>query len=269
MHSDPDDAIEAILEAAAQLPHYWVTPKLVEVSTDGRTVRVAPPTRVGAVLWTDQPWSSAAEHIGEPVRFHEFTGVLIIGDERRLMRKGSAPPLDPVKVAPRTMDELTADKIEDVELGDWVSGWLTASWAGESVPGYARLSEGPLGEVIASFTLMVPEGFGSWNSSLDTVTFLRYDPARNSVDYIVHTEEVPPGWWLEGATEVGQDFSAKVSDTWPAIIFQQLVNACLALDVHPLSLEQAQEMGWPAYFEDNKHLTLSDRLWRPVDLPAT
>ena len=131
MPNDQDDAIEAISEAAAQLPHYWVTPNLVEVSADGRTVRVDPATHVGAVLWTDRPWSSAAEHVGQPVRFHEFTGMLTIGDEQRLVRKGSAPPLYRVQVAPRTVDELAAaNKVEDVELGDWVSGWLAASWLG-------------------------------------------------------------------------------------------------------------------------------------------
>lgn len=265
MPNDQDDAIEAISEAAAQLPHYWVTPNLVEVSADGRTVRVDPATHVGAVLWTDRPWSSAAEHVGQPVRFHEFTGMLTIGDEQRLVRKGSAPPLYRVQVAPRTVDELAADKVEDVELGDWVSGWLAASWLGEPVGGYARISEGPLGEVIASFRLMLPEGGMSWNSSPDTICFLRYDPARNSVDYIVHIEEFPPGWSLEGATEVSEDFAAKVSDTWPAVIFQQLVDACPAFDVHPLSLEQAQELGWPPYFAD-EHPPPFEHLWRPVDL---
>ena len=262
MSADPDGAEEAIYQAAAQLPHHWVTRKLVEVSADGRTVCLEPATRVGAVLWTDRPWSSAAQHVSESVRFHEFTGVLLIGDERRLVRQGSAPPSDRVRVAPRTVDELTADKLEDVELGDWVSGWLAASWAGEPVAGYAQLSEGPLGEVIASFTLMVPEGFGSWNSSPDVISFLRYDPARNSVDHILHIEEFPPGWSLEGATEVGEDFKAKVSDTWPAVIFQQLIDTYPALDVHPLSLEQAQEMGWPPRAGDPP----SEHLWRPVDL---
>jgi len=41
MPDDPDDAEEAIYQAATQLPHYWVTLKLVEVSTDSRTVRNA------------------------------------------------------------------------------------------------------------------------------------------------------------------------------------------------------------------------------------
>jgi hypothetical protein len=262
---DADDALEAIFEAAARLPHYWVTPKLVEVSADGRTVRLDPATRVGAVLWTDRPWSSAVEHIGQPVRFHEFTGALQIGDERRLGRKGSAPPQDRVKVSPRTMDELAADKAEDVELGDWVSGWLAIGSWGEPVAGYARLSEGPLGEVIASFTLMLPEGGMSWDSSPATIHFLRYDPARNSVDYIVHLIDFPPGWSVEGATEVGEDFAAEVSDTRPAVIFQQLVDAYPELDVYPLSLEQAQEMGWLPYFED-EHPPPFEHLWRPVDL---
>jgi hypothetical protein len=260
----PDDAEEAIYQAAEQLPHDWVTRKLVEVSADGRTVHLDPATRAGAVLSTDRPWSSASERIGQSVRFHEFTGVLVIGDERRLVRKGSAPPPDRVEVAPRTVDELAADKLEDVELGDWVSGWLAASWADEPVAGYARLSKGPLGEVIGSFTLNVPEGFGSWNSSPDNVSFLRYDPARNSVDYIVHINEFLPGWSLEGAAEVDEDFAAKVSDTWPAVIFQELIDACPALDVHPLSLEQVQEMGWPPRAGDPSF----EHLWRPVELSA-
>lgn len=36
----------------------------------------------------------------------------------------------------------------------------------------------PLGQVIASFTLLVGEGFGSSGYSPDTVRFLRYGPAR-------------------------------------------------------------------------------------------
>jgi len=177
MPDDPDDAEEAIYQAATQLPHYWVTLKLVEVSTDSRTVRLDAATGMGAVT------------------------------------------------------------------------------------GYARLSEGTLGEVIASFTLNVPEGFGSWNSSPATVSFLRYDAARSSVDYIVHLED-PADWSLEGATKVGEDFAANVGDTSPAVIFQQLIDAYPALDVHPLSLEQAQEMGWPPRAEDPPF----EHLWRSVDL---
>ena len=158
MPGDPDGAEEAIYQASAQLPHDWVTRKLVEVSADGRTVHLDPATGAGAVLWTDRPWSSASERIAQSVRFHESTGVLIIGDERRLVRKGSASPPDRVRVAPRTEDALAADKLENVELDGWVSRWLAASWAGEPVAGYARLSEGPLGEVIGSFKLNVPEG---------------------------------------------------------------------------------------------------------------
>ena len=60
MSGDPDGAEEAIYQAAARLPHDWMTRKLVEVSADGRTVRLEPATRVGAVLWTDRPLSSAA-----------------------------------------------------------------------------------------------------------------------------------------------------------------------------------------------------------------
>jgi hypothetical protein len=39
------------LPAAERLPHRWVTAKLVDVSTDGRTVCLYPMTRHGAVLW--------------------------------------------------------------------------------------------------------------------------------------------------------------------------------------------------------------------------
>jgi hypothetical protein len=84
--------------------------------------------------------------------------------ERRLMRMGSAPPLDRVNVTPRRVDEVEDDEVEDVEMGAWVSGWLGASWMGEPVAGYAQLAEGPVGDVIALFTLNLPEGFGSWNS---------------------------------------------------------------------------------------------------------
>jgi hypothetical protein len=265
MPDDSDDGMDALFEAAEQLPHYWVTPKLVEVSADGRTVHLDPATRVGAVLWTDPPWSSAAEHVGQSVRFHGFTGALQIGDERRLARKGSAPPLDRAKIAPRTMDELAADEAENVELGDWVSGWLAANWLSEPTGGYAKLSQGPLGQVIAAFTLMVPEGGMSWDSSPATITFLRYDPARNSVDYIVHIDEIAPGWSVEGATKVSEDFAMEFDETWTAVIFQRLIESYPGLDVHPLSLEQAEEMGWPPCFDD-RHPPPFEHLWRPVDL---
>jgi hypothetical protein len=104
--------------------------------------------------------------------------------------------MDRVKVASRTVDQ-----VERMEMGDWVSGWLAMGWPGEPVAGYARLSRGTVGEVIASFTLMLPEGGGSWASSPATARFLRYDPARNSVDWIVHIPEFPPGWSLEGAAK--------------------------------------------------------------------
>lgn len=165
----PDDAEAAILEAlfqtAERLPHHWVTPRLVDVSADGRTVRLDPAPQQGAVLRTDQPWVSASEHVGQPVPFHEFTGVLVIGDERRLMRKGTAPPLERVEITPRQVDE-----VERVEMGDWVSGWLGVGSLGEPTAGYAGLSEAPLGEVIASFKLTLPEGGMSWNSSPTTAS---------------------------------------------------------------------------------------------------
>jgi hypothetical protein len=114
---------------------------------------------------------------------------------------------------------------------------------------------------------MLPAGGMSWDSSPATICFLRYDPARNSVDYIVHIIDLSPGWSVEGATEVSEDFAAEVSDTWPAVIFQQLIDAHPGLDVYPLSLEQAQEMGWPPYLED-EHPPPFEHLWRPVNLSA-
>jgi len=61
-------------------------------------------------------------------------------------------PLDRVKVAP-----LEVDEVEHVEMDDWVSGWLAVGLVGEPLARYARLSHGLLGEVVASFTLMLPE----------------------------------------------------------------------------------------------------------------
>lgn len=120
MPDDPDGADEAIFQATEQLPHDWITVKLVEVSADGRTVRLDPATPVGAVLWTDRPWSSAAEHIGQSVRFHEFMGVLLIGDERRLVRNGSTLPPGRIRVAPRTQDELAANSLASwLSMGSW------------------------------------------------------------------------------------------------------------------------------------------------------
>ena len=50
-------------------------------------------------------------------------------------------------IASRRMDE-----VEQVEMADWVSGWLAVGSMGEpAIAGYAHLSEGALGEVIASF----------------------------------------------------------------------------------------------------------------------
>jgi hypothetical protein len=237
-----------------------VTRRLAEVSAGGRTVRLDPATRQGAVLWTGQPWVSASEHVDQPVRFHEFTSLLEIGDERRLMRKGSAPPLNRVKVTPRKVDE-----VEHVEIGDWVSGWLGVGSLGEPMAGYARLGEGPAGEVIASFTLPVPEGGLSSDSSPGTVHFLRYDPARSSVDYIVDGDDF--GWSLEGTSEVSEDLAGEIGGSWPAVIFQYLIDAYPELDVYPLGLDQAREMGWEPCFDD-KNPPPFEHLWRPVDLSA-
>ena len=169
------------------------------------------------------------------------------------------PPLDRVKVTP-----LEVDKVEHVEMDDWVSGWLAIGLAGEPLAGYARLSRGLLGEVVASFTLMLPEGMGSCTYSPATERFLRYDPARNSVDYIARVAEFLPGWSLEGAAEVSAHFADELSDSWPAVIFQHLVDSYLPLDVYPLSLEQAQDMGWSPYFDE--HPPPFEHLWRPVVL---
>ena len=259
-HDAEDDALEAIVQAAERLPYYWATPQLAEVSADGRTVRLDPATQQGAVLWTDQPWVSAPEHVGQPVRFHQFTGVLLIGDERRLMQKGAAPPMDRVKVAPRL-----ADEVERVEMGYWVSGWLGASWMGEPVAGYAQLAEGLVGDVVALFRLDLPEGSGSWNSCPATICFLRYDPARSSVDYIVHIEEFAPSRSLESTVTVDESFEAKIRDSWPAVVFQHLIEANPSLGIFPLSLDQAQEMGWLPSSEDEGPPPF-EYLWRPVDL---
>lgn len=51
------------------------------------------------------------------------------------------------------------------------------------------------------------------------------------------------------------------------VIFRHLLDAYPELDVYPLSLEQAQEMGWQPHFEDEHPLPF-EHLWRPVDLTA-
>jgi hypothetical protein len=112
---------------------------------------------------------------------------------------------------------------------------------------------------------MLPEGGMSASYCPVTERFLRYDPARGSVDYIAYVEEFMRGWSLEGATEVSDDFAADFNDSWPAIIFQHLIEAYPALDVYPLSQQQAQDMGWSPYAEDQQPPSL-DHLWRPVDL---
>jgi hypothetical protein len=76
--------------------------------------------------------------------------------------------------------------------------WLAVGSPSEPLTGYAQLSQGPLGEVIASFTLMLPDGGGSCTYSPVTERFLRYDPARNSVDYIAHVARVSAGLVAEG-----------------------------------------------------------------------
>jgi hypothetical protein len=66
---------------------------------------------------------------------------------------------------------------------------------------------------------------------------------------------------------VSEDFAAELSDSWPAVIFQHLLDAHPAVDVYPLSVEQAHEMGWQPCFDD-KHPPTSEHCWRPVDLSA-
>lgn len=60
---------------------------------------------------------------------------------------------DRVVVVPRRVEE-----VEQVEMAEWVSGWLAIGSVGDPVAGYARLADGPLGQAIASFTLLVGEG---------------------------------------------------------------------------------------------------------------
>ena len=111
---------------------------------------------------------------------------------------------------------------------------------------------------------MLPKGGAGWTFCPATERFLRYDPARNSVDYIAHVAEFPPGWSLEGAV-VSEDFAGELSDSWPAVIIQYLIDAYPELDVYPLSMEQAQEMSWQPYFED-EHPPSFDHLWRPANV---
>jgi hypothetical protein len=162
-------------------------------------------------------------------------------------------------IASRRMDE-----VEQVEMADWVSGWLAVGSMGEPIAGYAHLSEGALGEVIASFTLPLAEGL---SYCIATERFLRYDPARNSVDYIAHIIEFVPGWSLEGTSEVSEDFAAEFDESWPAVIFQHLIDAYPDFGVYPLSPEQAEEMAWPSHAED-QNAPPPDHLWRPIDLSA-
>jgi hypothetical protein len=77
--------------------------------------------------------------------------------------------------------------------------------------------------------------------------------------------EFPLGWSLKGAAEVSEDFADVLSDSWPAVVFQHLVDSYPPLGVYPLSLEQARDMGWLPYFED-EHPPQFEHLWRPVDL---
>lgn len=256
MADEADEALEAIFQAAEGRPHHWVDRKLVAVSEDGRTVRLEPATRQGTELWTDRPWAAARKLAGRQVRFHELTGVLVIGEERRLVRKGTAPPLGRVRVSP-----LTAGDVQHVQMSEWVSGWFGADWMDDRVGGYARMSEGPCGQVVASLTLMLPEGFGSYDSCPATDCHLRFDPARNSVDYIVYVEG--EGWSLERTVTVDEDFAVLLADSWPAEVFQRLIEACPSLDVHALSREQAQELGWLPCADDPNPPPL-DHLWRPV-----
>lgn len=166
------------------------------------------------------------------------------------------------KVTPRRIDE-----VEEVEMVNWVSGWLAVGSVGNPDVGYAHLAEGPLGQVIGSFTLMLADGFGSSAYSPATERFLRYDPARNSVDFVAHIEEFIPGWSLEGTTEVSEDFAVDFDESWPAVVFQHLVDAYPDLDVYPISAQQAKDLGWSPYADDRNPPPL-DNLWRPVDLAA-
>jgi hypothetical protein len=45
---------------------------------------------------------------------------------------------DRATIAPRR-----ADEVEQVEMGDWVSGWLAVGSMGDPIAGYARIDEGP------------------------------------------------------------------------------------------------------------------------------
>ena len=250
------DAMDAIVLAAEQLPHGWVTPVLGEVSADGRTVRLDPPTRHGAVLWTDRAWTSAAGQVGQTVRFHEFTSLLLIGGERRLVRPGSAAPLGRAVIAPRRRGD-----VEPVGVDEWVSGWLAVGSA-DGAAGYARLSTGTAGEVTASFTLDLPDGFMSADSGPVTERFLRFDPARNAVDYIARIEGA---WYLEATAQVRDDLAAGIGDCWPDVIFQYLVDASREFDVYPITVAQARELGWLVCFDDRSPPPL-DHVWRPVDV---
>ena len=60
-------------------------------------------------------------------------------------------------IASRRMDE-----VEQVEMADWVSGWLAVGSMGEPVGRVRTPPRRGLGEVIASFTLPLAEGLSSY-----------------------------------------------------------------------------------------------------------
>ena len=112
---------------------------------------------------------------------------------------------------------------------------------------------------------MLAEGFGSSSYFPATERFLRYDLARNSVDYLAHIEEFILDWSREGAAEVGDDFAADFGESWPAVIFQHLMGAYPTWTCMPLARSKARKWAGPPRTRTPPRM---DHLWRLVDLTA-
>jgi hypothetical protein len=96
--------------------------------------------------------------------------------------------------------------------------------------------------------------------------FLRYDPARNSVDYLAYVRSSSlPGRW-RAPLRVGENFAVDFDQSWPAVISQHLIDAYPTLTCTPKPAASPGH-GLAPYAEDQNPPPL-DHLRSPVALTA-
>jgi hypothetical protein len=124
----------------------------------------------------------------------------------------------------------------------WRSGWFFIN-AYEPSPGYALMSRGSVGDIVAAITSATRDGHSE-------IFYLRYDPARAVVDLTMRIDQDSP-WSLESSHDVPpariEAFDNAVIDGVPTRVFELLIATNPDLDIVAITEHQLDTWGCHAW----------------------